>query len=346
MQAPGHIIVIRFSAMGDVAMAVPVVKALLQQYPQLHVTFVSNAFLAPLFAGIERCHFFAASTKGQHKGFIGLWKLFQTLKKGKGNYVVADLHNVLRSTIVTSFFRLAGVRVATINKGRPQKKSLTAREAKILRQLSTSHERYAAVFSKLDFPINLQDHLPVAPTSIPAAIQTQLSAGKLLVGVAPFAQHPEKMYPLPNMKIFLKQLVAEKNVALLFFGAPGKEAELLQGWAEEIPSSINVAGNISFAEELQVIGKLNMMISMDSANMHLASIYAVPVLSIWGATHPFAGFYGWQQDEENIVQADLYCRPCSVFGNKPCYRGDHACMHLISSEMLMDKARMILNKTI
>ncbi len=346
MQAPGHIIVIRFSAMGDVAMAVPVVKTLLRQYPLLQITFVSNAFFAPLFAGIERCHFFAASTKGQHKGFTGLWKLFNTLKKDKSNYVVADLHNVLRSTILLSFFRLAAVRVATIDKGRAEKKKITAREPKLLRQLATSHERYAAVFATLGFPVNLQDHLPVMPTSIPASIQTQLSAGKLLVGVAPFAQHLEKMYPLPNMKIFLKQLVAEKNVELLFFGAPGKEAELLQDWAKEIPSSINVAGKISLAEELQVIGKLKMMISMDSANMHLASIYAVPVLSIWGATHPFAGFYGWQQDEDNIVQANLYCRPCSVFGNKPCYRGDHACMHLISSEMLMNKATTILNKAV
>ena len=331
--------------MGDVAMAVPVVKALLQQYPHLQVTFVSNAFLAPLFAGMERCHFFAVSTKGQHKGFTGLWKLFQTLKKGKRNYVVADLHNVLRSSILTSFFRFAGVRVAAIDKGRAEKKSLTAKEGKQMRQLPTSHERYAAVFYRLGFPINLHDSLPVMPTSIPATIQMQIEAGKRLVGVAPFAQHLEKLYPLPKMKLFLKQLVGEENVVLLFFGAAGKEAELLQAWEEDIPSCLNVAGKISFGEELQVIGNLNMMISMDSANMHLASLYAVPVLSIWGATHPFAGFYGWQQDEDNIVQADLYCRPCSVFGNKPCYRGDHACMHLISLEMLMDKARMILNKT-
>jgi ADP-heptose:LPS heptosyltransferase len=81
---------------------------------------------------------------------------------------------------------------------------------------------------------------------------------------------------------------------------------------------------------------------MDSANMHLASIYGVPVVSIWGATHPFAGFYGWMQDVNNIVQADLYCRPCSVFGNKPCYRGDHACMQMITTEMLMQKIEALL----
>ena len=65
---------------------------------------------------------------------------------------------------------------------------------------------------------------------------------------------------------------------------------------------------------------------------------AAMVISIWGATHPFAGFLGWGQDEKNIVQIDLYCRPCSVFGNKPCYRGDHACMNRIEEEMVFEKA--------
>ncbi len=344
MRAAEHIIAIRFSAMGDVAMAVPVVKALLLQHPQLQITFVSNAFLAPLFAGIDRCHFFAASLKGQHKGVAGLWKLFNTLKKAKTNYVVADLHNVLRTTILKSFFRLSAVRVATIDKGRTEKKKLTAKEGKILRQLPTSHERYAAVFAELGFPVDLQQTLPAVKHAFPSSINSTIETGKLLVGVAPFAQHKEKMYPLEKMKLFLLQLVNSPHVQLLFFGAPGEEAGKLESWALEIPGSLNMAGKISFAEELQLISNLNMMVSMDSANMHLASIYGVPVVSIWGATHPFAGFYGWKQDEENIVQASLFCRPCSIFGNKPCYRGDHACMELVSTEMIMQKALFVLNK--
>ena len=116
----------------------------------------------------------------------------------------------------------------------------------------------------------------------------------------------------------------------------------MEEWSNEIPCSFNVAGKISFKEELQLISQLTLMVSMDSANMHLASIYGVPVVSIWGATHPFAGFYGWRQDVNNIVQADLFCRPCSVFGNKPCYRGDHACMQMISTDMVKQKIAMNL----
>jgi ADP-heptose:LPS heptosyltransferase len=111
----------------------------------------------------------------------------------------------------------------------------------------------------------------------------------------------------------------------------------VQQWEEEIFSVFNVAGKYSFEDELAIISNVDKMVSMDSANMHLASLFNVPVVSIWGATHPFAGFYGWAQEEANIVQTNLECRPCSVFGNKPCYRGDHACMNRIGEAMIVNK---------
>ena len=343
MQAPKHIVVIRFSAMGDVAMAVPVIKAVLQQYPHVHITFVSNAFHAPLFDNIERCDFYPAYTKAAHKGIRGIWKLYAGLKKQQHFDTVADLHSVLRSNLLRKFFRLAGVGNAVIDKGRAAKKFLTSKENKQLNQLPTSHERYATVIAKLGFPIDLTaENLIVAKEVFPAKLEGLIQRNKQLIGIAPFAQHIEKMYPLEKMKQLLLQLGERDDVQLLFFGAPGKEAGILEEWSNEIPCSFNVAGKISFKEELQLISQLTLMVSMDSANMHLASIYGVPVVSIWGATHPFAGFYGWRQDVINIVQADLFCRPCSVFGNKPCYRGDHACMQMISTDMLKHKIAMNL----
>jgi len=87
------------------------------------------------------------------------------------------------------------------------------------------------------------------------------------------------------------------------------------------------------------------MISMDSANMHLASLFGVPVVSVWGATHPFAGFMGFGQSPDRAVQIDdLECRPCSVFGNKPCFRGDHACMEWITPERVLEKVGQVLYK--
>ena len=81
---------------------------------------------------------------------------------------------------------------------------------------------------------------------------------------------------------------------------------------------------------------------MDSANMHLASLVNIPVISIWGATHPYAGFMGWNQNPNNAVQIDLNCRPCSIYGNKPCLRNDYACIKNISPELITQRTELAL----
>ena len=95
-------------------------------------------------------------------------------------------------------------------------------------------------------------------------------------------------------------------------------------------------------QELILMSHLDVMLSMDSANIHLASLTATPVVSVWGATHPYAGFVGWNQPQENIIQADLDCRPCSIYGKRPCRRGDLACMNMIRPEQIVERIEQIL----
>ena len=96
-------------------------------------------------------------------------------------------------------------------------------------------------------------------------------------------------------------------------------------------------------QELILMSHLDVMVSMDSANMHLASLTATPVVSIWGATHPMAGFLGWNQNIENVVQLNMDCRPCSIYGQKPCIHGDFRCMTGIKPEMILEKITKIIN---
>ena len=323
--------------MGDVAMTVPVIKNVLQQNPLLQITIVSNAFFKPLFDGIERCHFYPAYLKEKHKGPAGMFRLYKELKAVAHFDAIADLHNVLRSKLLRIFFSFNNIKAAAIDKGRAEKKALTRKENKILKQLTPMHERYAVVFRNVGIDLTLKHKEPVIKKQLPPALLADIfSSGKKIIGVAPFAQHKEKMYPIEKMKTVVQQLTAGNNIILLF-GGGAAEAAALQQWENEMMSVKNIAGKFSFAEELDIISNLQVMISMDSANMHLASLYNVSVVSIWGATHHYAGFYGWQQDEKNIVAIDLYCRPCSVFGNKPCYRGDNACMNWIEEKMIVDK---------
>ncbi len=337
MPTPKHILVIRFSSMGDVAMTVPVIKQVLQQNPTLQITMVSNAFFYPLFKDLERCDFHPAFLKQQHKGLSGMYRLFKEISKLPIFDAIVDLHSVLRSHILTSLFRLKGSKSVSLDKGRDEKKALTRKEHKVFKQLPYMHERYAGVFRQAGLPVQLNVKLSVYSIKpIPDALKAVFSSGKKVIGVAPFAQYKEKMYPIEKMKLVVQQLAAANNTILLFGGGK-EETEVLHQWELDIFSVFNIAGRYSFEDELAIISNLGSMISMDSANMHLASLFNVPVVSIWGATHPYTGFYGWAQDEKNIVQIELSCRPCSVFGNKPCYRGDHACMKWIGEEMVVEK---------
>ena len=323
--------------MGDVAMTVPVIKNVLEQNPELQITVVSNSFLEPLFEDIERCQFYPAYLKGQHKGFFGMFRLFRALKNLANFDAVVDLHSVLRTHLLSAFFKLKGVTIASLDKGRTEKKELTRRDQKVFISLTSMHDRYASVFREIGFPV-LLDH--ARPThfkkQIPIALQAVFSSGKKVIGVAPFAQYEEKMYPIEKMKKVVGQLTAA-NYTVLLFGGGELESAILQQWEKDIFSAFSVAGKYCFKDELAIISNLDQMVSMDSANMHLASLFNVPVVSIWGATHPYAGFNGWGQPDKSIVQLDLACRPCSVFGNKACYRGDHACMHWIGEELIVQK---------
>ncbi len=333
-----HLLVIRNSALGDVAMTAPVLQQLLQQYPQVQLTVVTTPAFAPIFAPLERTKVIGLEKRGKHKGFWGIYKLFRELRSGSHFDAVADLHNVLRSTILRNLFRFTRTAVAKIDKGRKEKKELTAKENKKLIQLKTSFERYADVFAELGFPVKLDRVKQTYPRqTLPSSAGSLFLPGKKHIGIAPFAKHGEKMYPVDKMLSVIRQLHSNDQQQLFLIGGGKEEIKLLNEWAAQFPGVINLAGKFSFSEELAIISNLDKMISMDSANMHLASLFGVPVVSVWGATHPYAGFYGWGQKPENAAQVDLYCRPCSVFGNKPCYRGDHACMEQLPESLVIEK---------
>ncbi|SFE96382.1 ADP-heptose:LPS heptosyltransferase [Chitinophaga sp. CF118] len=330
------ILAIRFSAMGDVAMTIPVMKQVLVANPDLQIVFVSNKNWGALCAGIPRLIFFPADLKGEHKGFKGLFRLYRSIRQSYRIDAVADLHQVLRSQIVRTFFKLGGRPVSVIDKGRAEKKALASKENKVLKPLTSTIERYATVFRKLGLTADLTNTPPVFPKQ---PLPAQMTKGnEKWVGLAPFATYREKTYPLDKIEQVLAVLVQKPNVKVLLMGGGATEVAQLTTLAAKYPASIIIAGRFTLPEELAIISQLEVMISMDSANMHLASLFGVPVVSIWGATHPFAGFMGYGQRIENAVQLeDLSCRPCSIFGNKPCFRGDHACMEWLPPAAVVAK---------
>lgn len=326
-------------------MTIPVMKQVLDENPDVSIVFVSNKNWGALCAGIPRLTFFPADVKEAHKGVGGLYQLFRSIRKAHRIAAVADLHNVLRSKIVRTFFRLSGTPVAAIDKGRAGKKALTRKDNKVLEQLTTTIERYAIVFRQLGLRCEMENKPVFSARQLPLGLAP--AEGEKWIGIAPFATYREKMYPLSKMEEVMGVLSATQGHRILLFGGGKQEVNLLEPLAAKYPQVVMIAGRYSLQEELAIISRLDTMISMDSANMHLASLFGVPVISVWGATHPFAGFMGYAQTMENAVQIDdLDCRPCSVFGNKPCFREDYACMEWIKPTQIAEKVMHVLNEKV
>lgn len=341
-----RILVLRFSALGDVAMTVPVIHSLATQYPQHEIIILSRGMMQPLFQRLPaNVRFVAADLSGRHKGIAGLNQLYATLKELEID-AVADLHRVLRSRYLSFRFQLSGTAVAAICKGRAGKRQLTRRQHKVLEEQKSSFQRYADVFAALGYPVSLQftslygaqrgDFAEIAGVVEPKGTDKW-------IGIAPFAKHAGKIYPMELQEQVVAHFAANSMVKVFLFGGGKEEQEVFDRWTKKYPSVTSLVGKLNLSTELHLMSYLDVMLSMDSANMHLASLVGIPVVSIWGATHPYAGFMGWKQQSDHALQLDLSCRPCSVYGQKPCFRGDYACLKQITPQQVIEKIERIIS---
>ncbi len=312
----------RFSSLGDVAMTVPVIQEFLVQNLEVELVYLSRERFKPLFENVPNVRFYSADLEGKHKGFLGLYKLAKELNSFQFEGI-ADLHNVLRTRVLRQF--ISAGKKSKLNKGRNERKELLKKENKILKPIRSMPERYADVFRDLGFELELSHQLPENTTTKENAI-----------GIAPFAMYEGKMYPLDQMRsIALK--IAESGTNVYLFGGKN-EAEELKSW-EKLNSNIkSIAGKLNFMEELELIRRLKLMVSMDSANMHLASLVGTKVVSIWGNTHPFMGFLGYGQSMDDVIQDEkIKERPTSVFGKEPKGSGKLDYFEKISPEIIIKK---------
>lgn len=327
-------------------MTVPVLRAFAKTYPEVKITMVSRPFFKPFFDGIPNLEFFAFDAKGKHKGFFGLLKLFRELKKRKVD-AFADLHNVLRSQIIRTLFALSGKKTASVNKGKAEKKALTRAENKVFKPLLPMVQRHLEVFAKLGFPIDLSqpEFPPKKDLSAKVLEITEPKETFNWIGIAPFAQHDGKVYHVDLMQETIAILAKRTTYKIFLFGGGKREIEILEKFASVAENVIVVAGKINFEQELELISNLDVMLSMDSGNAHIAAMFGIKTITLWGATHPFAGFAPFHQPIENALVSDreqFPKLPTSVYGNK-YIEGYEDAMRTILPETIVDKIKTALN---
>ena len=337
---PRNVLVVRFSALGDVAITIPVLYSVCHDHPDTRFIMVTRQWSAHLF--IDRPSNLVVRGVDVTNDYSGPWGMMRLAHELHGQYqidAVADLHSVLRSWIIDAMMRLRGVKVARIDKGRTEKRQLV--KGKIRRQLTPTLQRYADVFGRLG--LEQKDTFAGFSTATTSILPSK-GQNERWVAIAPFSQHRGKEYPLAQMEQVIARLLELDEVKIILFGGGNKEKRQLAAIAERHPRTTSLAGiEHGFNDEYAILRQCDVMVSMDSANMHLASLTGTPVVSVWGATHPWCGFMGWNQDPQNAVQLDLPCRPCSIFGQEECRYDDYHCLRDLPPELVVDRVIAVLN---
>lgn len=327
------VLVMRLSALGDVAMTIPVLYPVCRANPDTRFVMLTRAWPASMFHDRPgNLIVLGIDVKKDCKGVWGLIRLAVRLHRQYHFTAVADLHNVLRTRVIGLYLKIKGVSVAHLDKERARRKALVTHKSS--QPVTPTHDRYRMVFEQLglkapdDFT-RLYDgkQLPASPMVL------EKEPGQRWIAVAPFSAHEGKCYPLDLMAQVVKQLSARGNYWIFLMGGGKEEKMALRPIARDNRNVISMAEvKHGFLDEFALLAKCDLMLTMDSANMHLASLMGLKALTIWGATSPACGFQGYGQDEADDIQLDLDCRPCGIYGENECRYGDFRCLRRISPE--------------
>lgn len=338
------LLVYRFSAMGDVVLSLPVLKGVLEANDDVEIYLLTQPGFFPVFDNIDRLHLISADLRDKHKGFWGLFRLFGKMRAEVKPDLVLDLHGVIRSYFLDAMFLVTGFRVVLFNKGTLQKKWLI--RSKTMKQLPNTVDRYANAFRKAGFDLTLPDSPLLVASGLPVGFYSVFNK-PLVIGIAPFAKHKQKVWGIEKIEELIGGINGLFDSTILLFGGGKTEIDTLNTLSGKFSNCIVAADHFKFADEIRIMPHLSVMLSMDSANMHLASMAGVPTVSIWGATHPALGFAPYKQPTENMIQYTgdkLTCRPCSVYGNKKCIYSDSVrCMEYIPVNVVLERIQQIVS---
>lgn len=328
-----NVLVMRLSVLGNVAMTIPVLYPVCRANPDTRFIMLTKKWPATMFhdrpANLKVVDY---DVNENHSGLFGLLKLAAHLHKLYDIDAVADLHNVTGTWVVDAYLMFKGAKVVRLDRENPKRKALVTHRT--TEPVTPIHERYRWVFRELGFETpddftKLYDGrpLPVSP------IVPKKEPGQRWIAISPFSSHRQKAYPLELMEQVIARLTEQENYFLFLMGGGKSEKIALRPIAKKYKNVISMAEvKHKFIDEYALLGNCDLMLTMESANMHLASLLDLQAMTIWGPTSPACGYLGYNQVVEDDIQLDMDCRPCSITGDKPCKFGDFRCLKNIDPD--------------
>lgn len=342
------VLITKFREFTDVIMTLPVIYSACGSNPDCDFVLATRPSLVELFINRPSNLRVVGCESPLEGGILGALKFWNRLKSvyNPSSYVSLDGGAFFKA--VAMWGRLSGCRVSVITPA-PNQHQLIRKNNKIMLPLTTARSRYREAFFHIGLAV--QEHFKglygpggKGDPALFAAVTPPPAPGQRWVGIAPFAKHRGKSYPVEMMEDVLSIIKKEiPNLKVILFGGGEEERKLLAGWSQRHSCAFSPAiARLGFPAEFSLLSYLDVMLTMDSANMHLASLVGVKIITVWGATHPYCGYKGWHQNESGAVSLPMPCRPCSLYGDKPCHRGDYHCLRAIKPRLIADRVLAVL----
>jgi len=333
-----NVLVMRLSVLGNVAMAIPVLYPVCKANPDTRFIMLTKKWPASMFhdrpANLKVVDF---DVNENHSGLIGLLKLASSLYRMYDIDAVADLHNVSGTWVIDAYMRYKGARVARLDREKSKRRALVAHKTN--EPVTPIHERYRNVFKNLGLEApDTFTRLYEGRDWPQSPIVLEKEPGQRWIAISPFSSHRQKAYPLELMEQVIAELSKRENYWIFLMGGGKQEKIALRGIARKYKRVTSMAEvKHRFIDEYALLGKCDLMLTMESANMHLASLVDLQAMTVWGPTSPSCGYLGYNQVIEDDIQLDMECRPCSITGDKPCKYGDFRCLANIKPQDIVER---------
>lgn len=345
--------VFKFREFTDVVMTIPVLYSACKCHKGHEFVLVTREPLVELFVNQpENLTVIGLNLENYH-GINGPRRMWRELREKYDPSSVIDLDVDITTRLVTLNARMSGLKTSTVTPPQRNARQLTRETNKVMLPLVSARARYREAFFRAGLPVQerfegLYGHGGHGDENLFAAVGEPKRPGEVWIGIAPFAKHRGKSYPTELVEEVVAILGAEVGNARVFlFGGGEEERRILAEWDAKYPFAVSPAvARMRFPAELSLLSHIDVMLTMDSANMHLASLVGTKCVTMWGATHPYCGYKGWHQSESLNLSLPMPCRPCSLYGDKPCHRGDYHCLTAIKPRVVADKVKLALTEVV
>ncbi|MBM4167458.1 MAG: lipopolysaccharide heptosyltransferase II [Ignavibacteria bacterium] len=353
-----NILVLRLSSLGDVILTSPVYRLLRKKFPSARIDVLVKKEFADVLRYNPNINTIIEFGSPRELSL----RIIRNALKLRNYDVVIDLHNSLRTRLLR--FGVAQ-QTFVIDKDVWKRFLLVKFKANLFEKKISIPEKYIRTLlplgiknddegSEIYFPNEVKQTLNSVILS--EAKNLSIDENKILrftqedkpkknlIALCPTARHKTKMWLKENFIQLANVLIEQHNAFIVILAAPN-EIDYCESIKSEISnqkSVINLAGKISLLETAALMDLCNVVVTNDSANLHIASARKKNVVAIFGSSVEEFGFFPYRTNAKALQVKNLECRPCSHIGLEHCPKAHFRCMKEISVEMVVNVVKEML----